>query len=260
MPRSRLLPSTACGTAHATQLLGAIFCLAEECYNVGLDPSIDKDADLGLTDIHLQVQGRWDESLYPSIYGFPESLWTILSQITATANEQVRVSTLEPRDPALVSALQLHIQDLEGTIWGWTSQQIIGPPRPDPTPSTTGPGSRSQPSTESVAQALHQSLILCFYRKIYNVSPMILRDTVGRALDHLGRCMESIDNPDLTICIAWAALTAAQEASLPSHQEEAARILGSIGSRGISLGDPPAKQSASLIQKESGLAAGGLAF
>lgn len=222
---------------------GGRFCLAEECYNVGLDLSIDKDVDLGFTDIHLQVQGRWEKSLYPSIYGFPESLWTILSQITATANEQVRVNSLQPLGSTLVSALQNHIHDLEDSIWGWTSQELVGPVGPDNMRSTTDPKHWNQRSARSLTQALHQSLILHFYRKIYNVSTMILQDTVGRALEHLEICMESIDNPDLTICIAWAAIVAAREARNANHKEKATTILEAIGKKGILLGDRAVKQA-----------------
>jgi arginine metabolism regulation protein II len=40
-----------------------MFCLATECYDVGLDSEEVKTPDLGYTDIHLQVQGKWHKSL-----------------------------------------------------------------------------------------------------------------------------------------------------------------------------------------------------
>ncbi|KAF4468698.1 arg81-transcription factor involved in arginine metabolism [Fusarium albosuccineum] len=197
------------------------FCLAEECYDIGLDPSEQKTPDVGFTDIHLQVQGQWNKTLFPSIYGFPESLWTLLSQTVATVNEKARIESLDPPNRALTDALTHHIQNLEQTIWAWTlTSDLIGPPRPD----HRGSSENQDPLAESLAQGLHQALILYFYRRMFNSSPMLLQDVVGRALDHLERCVTRVNDQELGMCIAWATLTTACEAMTPALQEKALKI------------------------------------
>ncbi|KAF5004864.1 hypothetical protein FDECE_8646 [Fusarium decemcellulare] len=214
------------------------FCLAEECYDVGLDPAEEKSPDVGFTDIHLQVQGQWNKTLFPSIYGFPESLWTLLSQTVATVNEKARIESLDPPNRALTDALTHHIRNLEQTIWAWTlTSDLIGPPRPD----HRGSSENQDQLAESLAQGLHQALILYFYRRMFNLSPMLLQDVVGRALDHLERCVTHVKDQDLGMCIAWATLTTACEAITPALQEKALKILRWSPSYGSSAGSRETK-------------------
>ncbi|KAM6512100.1 hypothetical protein FALCPG4_017083 [Fusarium falciforme] len=227
------------------------FCLAEECYDIGLDPAEEKTPDVGYTDIHLQVQGQWKKTLYPAIYGFPESLWTLLSQTVATANEKIRIQSLNPPNPTLTNALTHHIQNLERTLWSWTpTSDLIGPQKPEHMASPEDQDLLDNPQAKSLAQAPHQAIILYFYRKIFNIGPMVLQDVVGKTLEHLEPCMARIDDQDLTVCIAWAALTTACEAITPQLQERALKILAATDEQGIFLTNKPSKQVVALVWEQ----------
>lgn len=227
------------------------FCLAIECYDIGLDPAEEKTPDVGYTDIHFQVQGRWKKSLYPAIFGFPESLWVLLSQTVATANEKKRLESLNPPDPALMNALNHHISNLERTIWAWTSTaDLIGPQRPEHLSSPENQDVLDNPQSKSLAQALHQALFLYFYRRLFNLSPMILQDVVGRTFNYLEPCISWVHDQDLGVCIAWASLIAASEAVDPALQERALRLLSATDEQGIFLTDRPSTKVVATIWED----------
>ncbi|GAB7332138.1 hypothetical protein MBLNU13_g04014t2 [Cladosporium sp. NU13] len=62
------------------------FSVTEETLETGLDPTSEKTSDVGYHDIHLDVNGHWQETLYTKIYGVPETLLTLLSQTVKLAN------------------------------------------------------------------------------------------------------------------------------------------------------------------------------
>src|SRR5688572_11481353 len=78
---------------------GRTFRITEEGLNMGLDPALEKTDEVGYSDIHLEVQGQWSHTLYPVIYGIPESLMTLLSQTVSLSNEKTRLETVARCNP-----------------------------------------------------------------------------------------------------------------------------------------------------------------
>jgi arginine metabolism regulation protein II len=58
--------------------------------------------------------------------------------------------------------------------------------------------------------AVHQALIVYFYRQVQKVDAMLLQDAVHKALDHLEPCLDKLDyGNDLTLLVAWTAFVVA---------------------------------------------------
>ncbi|CAH0003694.1 unnamed protein product [Clonostachys byssicola] len=226
-----------------------MFCLATECYDVGLDSEEVKTPDLGYTDIHLQVQGQWHKSLYPAIYGFPEMLWTLLSQTVATAREKARIEALDPPDLALTNALRKHIEKLEKTMWAWTPTAHLFGPQQKPSTSSATEATQDlldNPDAKALAQGLHQVIIIYYYRKVAKVSRMVIQSIVEKALDYLEPCIARINDQDLTPCIAWAVSTAACEAATSALREKALRILAAVEEQGVFLPNMPSRDTLTI--------------
>lgn len=225
------------------------FRLTEESLNIGLDPAHEKSPEVGYKDIHLQIQGRWKETLYPVIYGIPESLMTLLSQTISIANEKKRLESLARVNPKISVDLAHHVKSLETSIWSWTmAAESVGPPRP-PMNITNGDLELiDHPQARSMALAIHQGLVIYFYRRVYDVNAMILQDNVRKTLDHLEPCLEQmIDDQDFVASLAWPAFIAASEAVAPELQEKSLRCLTVTDERGLYFTPRPAKQIVSAI-------------
>ncbi|KAF7557183.1 hypothetical protein G7Z17_g963 [Cylindrodendrum hubeiense] len=232
------------------------FRLAEDSLNIGLDPDQEKGLELGYRDIHLEIQGQWKETLYPVIYGIPESLMTLLSQTISVANEKTRLESLALCNPKLSVDLAHHVKTLETSIWSWSlATESMGPPRPAHLPSDSGE-LIDHPQARSMALAIHQALLIYFYRRVHDLNAMILQDMVKKTLDFLEPCMEQmIDDQDFAASLAWPAFIAACEAATPDVQEKALKCLTATDERGLFFTPKPAKQIVSSIwdrRKQSG--------
>ncbi|KAJ2993727.1 hypothetical protein NUW58_g71 [Xylaria curta] len=225
---------------------GGQFRLAEECYNLCLDPTANKEPGVAYSDIHLKIQGRWTNSLFPSVYGFPESLWTLLSQTITTMNEKARIDALNPPNLFLKGALMVHIQNLENIICSRTPLDLPGAQRPSHL-AETSPDPLDQPAAKSLSQALHQAIMLYFYRNIFRLNPMILQDTASKIFDYIEPCMARLEDPDFAICVAWAVLVGACEATSPQLQERANSLLAKTDRRGIYLTHVPAQRAVASV-------------
>jgi hypothetical protein len=85
------------------------FSVTEDTLEAGLDPTAEKTSEVGYNDIHLDVDGRWQETLYTKICGVPETLLTLLSQTVKLANGKQRleaVATSSKRALMLCGATQ----------------------------------------------------------------------------------------------------------------------------------------------------------
>lgn len=188
------------------------FSVTEDALEAGLDPAAEKTSEVGYDDIHLDFNGRWQETLYTKIYGVPETLLTLLSQIVKLTNGRHRLETVATRSPRVADALRRHTKRLERNLWtmrlhGTAVDENIAPDSP-------------------FVSAVHQALILYFYRQVKEVDAMLLQDTVCKALNYLEPCLDKLDHgDDLAILFAWTALVVACEAATTSLQERALACL-----------------------------------
>lgn len=71
---------------------------------------------VGYNDIHLDAPGAWDATLYPEIFGVPETLMTLLSQTISLTRGKPRFEAPGVIDSTVSTALGRHIKTLEQQI------------------------------------------------------------------------------------------------------------------------------------------------
>ncbi|KAL3952128.1 hypothetical protein ACCO45_013845 [Purpureocillium lilacinum] len=218
--------------------------------NLGkLDSTHPKPEDVGYNDIHLDVSGIWQATLYPEIFGVPETLMTLLSQTISLVNERPRLQAASLNNPMVSAALSQHIKTLEQQIWSWSLQRSNAPFGPRPPQflldEAEAPVNRQQ--AESMILSMHQALIIFFYRRVYNISAMVIQDQVKKTLEFVQPCleMERFD-ADFSVSISWSTFIAAAEAATPDLQELGLRCLEAVDDRGmfIERGKPSAMAKA----------------
>lgn len=201
-----------------------------------LDTTRHKPEDVGYNDIHLDVSGCWPPTLYPELYGVPETLMTLLSQTISLVNEKPKLEAAALADPAVSLALSQHIKTLERQIWSWSLQASNMPAGPRLPPSLVNEESQplDRPQVESMALAMHGALIIYFYRRVYNMSVMIVQDQVRRTLELIQPCLAMGQfDADFSVSISWSAFIAACEAATPELQKLGLRCLESIDDHGL---------------------------
>ena len=187
------------------------FSITEDTLEVGLDASVEKCPEVGYNDIHLDFHGKWQETLYTQIYGVPETLLTMLSQTVKLANGKQRLERLAVSSKHVSDALRRHTKRLERNIW------------------TLLPLDDDQSATSPLVLAVHQALIVYFYRQVQKVDAMILQDSVRKTLDHLEPCLDELEHGhDLTFLVAWTAFVVACEAATDGLQKRALHFLARV--------------------------------
>lgn len=188
------------------------FSVTEDTLEAGLDPTSQKSPEEGFNDIHLDVNGRWQETLYTKIYGIPETLLTLLSQTVKLANGKQRLETVAISSKRVSDALRRHTKRLERNLWTVRLHENT-------------PGDHESPESPLIS-AVYQAVIIYFYRQVQKIDAMLLQDSVGKALDCLEPCLDNLDHGhDLTLLVAWAAFVVACEAATDSLQERALACL-----------------------------------
>lgn len=191
------------------------FSVTEDTLEAGLDPTAEKTSEVGYNDIHLDVNGHWQETLYTSIYGLPETLLTLLSQTVKLANGKQRLETVAVSSKRVSDALRRHTKRLERNLWTLHLPEKAG-------------GDKVSPGSPLIL-AVHQALIVYFYRQVQKVDAMLLQDSVHKALDHLEPCLDRLDHGhDLTLLVAWTAFVVACEAATDSLQKRALACLTKV--------------------------------
>lgn len=198
------------------------FRIPPESLNAGLDHLSLKMNDLGYSDLHLEIQGTWTPSLFPQIYGIPESLLTLLSQTICLANDKKRLDRLAASNATLSAAVAKHIKTLEGRLWSWSPSEIcFAFCDPD---GTLG----NDPCMKNLVAAMHHAILVYFYRRVTNVHAMMMQDLVRKVLERLQPCMMEAQDPDFATTVAWPYLIASSEAATPELQQLALQCLNSM--------------------------------
>lgn len=219
--------------------------------NLGdLDLNRQKPDDVGYNDIHLDVTGMWQATLYPEIYGVPETLMSLLSQTISLVNEKPHLEAAGMCNPAVSMALSKHIRTLEQQIWSWKASSGS---HSNQSTITAGDCPQNLSRTESMILAMHQAVIIFFYRRVYNMSVMIIQSQVQRALEYIQPCLElgKFDS-DFSVSIGWSTFIAVCEAATPDLQELGLRCLEAVDDHGMFLeyGKPSVMAKAVWEQRE----------
>ncbi|KAE8322757.1 fungal-specific transcription factor domain-containing protein [Aspergillus sergii] len=177
-----------------------------------------KEQHLGENDIHLEIPGRWDSTMYPHVFGMPETLLFLLSQVTRLGNER-DMSDLDDGSSILdFRQFSSRARSLERYICTWrpSSPPFYGEDNEDDDLNGNGAFQANTIPSSHMVLALHKALLVFFYRRIYDVDPTILQDRVWQVQDSLSRC----DRGDIpTAPLLWAAFVAACEALDPTLRD-----------------------------------------
>lgn len=156
--------------------------------------------------------------LFSQVYGIPESLFSLISRITALANELAALRTTRP-----VNRLQFpnHLHELssalEKEVCGWTNdlEQF--------TTSNSLPAGDAMPDARvympHFISAIHGATIILFYRRIHDLNPLLLQSQVEMVINNLVRSeTEKLNSAVVNTGIVWPGFIAAAEALGPLLQ------------------------------------------
>lgn len=206
----------------------------------------EKSFDIGVHDLHLEIAGDFTKhTLYPEVYGIPESLMLLISQTTRLGNEREAMMSA-PSSPSSPSPAQFfrRARALERAICQWDDDEPSSPSHSSSSNSSSSSSSSSDsssyypPGTDTDAhpaavaanrralahlvRAMRAALAVYFYRRVHDVaSTAILQPSVARTIEHLERIQDEDDAmaaaapgeyDGYTTGIVWPGFVAACEA------------------------------------------------
>ncbi|KAI7775071.1 hypothetical protein LA080_007407 [Diaporthe eres] len=174
-----------------------------------------KEHETGRRDIHLEDSRESADTLYPQVYGIPETWLSLVSQVTRLANllDMVKSRT-SPSSFELSNSLQKRAKLLEEMICSFASRPIMGP--------GTGhaPDEDKDGPNPHMLSALNTALEIFFYRRIRDLHPRILQRYVSDVIDSLKSFEEALASHNLEgPCPVWPLFMAGCEAVRPKDRE-----------------------------------------
>ncbi|KAJ5979624.1 Zn(II)2Cys6 transcription factor [Penicillium waksmanii] len=171
----------------------------------------EKSNELGYNDIHLELLGAWKCSLFQEMYGVPESLLGLLSQTVRLANEQELLHRDTELDPDIVMTLNRRTKLLEQSILSWEPSEDMVCPQSGckASPIDTQKANAAYHS----AAAVHQALVLFYYRRVHNINALMLQDTVRKVIKSAELAEEAaMNNRNYEASLLWPIFIASCEA------------------------------------------------
>ncbi|KAF4990261.1 hypothetical protein FGRMN_8569 [Fusarium graminum] len=127
-----------------------------------------------IKDIHLADASQDQENMYMQIYGVPETWLSLVSQITRLANVMDRLSASKRSDAEALMSLQPRASYLENAVCLFRSRHS------DSSAMSASPSSAPGGTPHMhMVRALASALVIFFYRRIRNVNPLVLQDSVN---------------------------------------------------------------------------------
>ncbi|KAG5659935.1 hypothetical protein KAF25_003457 [Fusarium avenaceum] len=168
-----------------------------------------------IKDIHLADASQDHENMYMQIYGVPETWLSLVSQITRLANVMDRLSASKKTDAEALMSLQPRASYLENAVCLFRSrhsENLTMSASPSSAPGGT-------PHMHMV-RALASALVIFFYRRIRNVNPLVLQDSVNDVVNSLHAFDEALERNNLLgPGTAWPAFIAGAEARQRQRQD-----------------------------------------
>ncbi|KAJ5375737.1 fungal-specific transcription factor domain-containing protein [Penicillium concentricum] len=221
------------------------FRVADDSTISDLNATLEKAFHVGTNDIHLEILGVWKESLFQEIYGLPESLVGLLSQTIRLANEQELLHRDTTINIDLVLTLNKRTKTLEYQVLSWRADLELSGSREDLPP--TNPQYMKVKAEICLSSAVHQGLILFYYRRMHNMNALILQDTVRKVLGFIRKSENYCTSKDhMEASLLWPAFIAACEALEPELQTG---LLDWISSTGARTSIPAFTAAANVVQR-----------
>lgn len=178
-----------------------------------------KSRESGENDLHLERPGLWAATLYPDVFGIPESLMVLLSQAIRLGNERVAMEQTDNSAQLSFKEFSSRARSLENCIMQWRNVTLKDKLSWDPRLGIETASADRQAIIRNMLEALCEALSIYFYRRVYNIHPSPLQEKVRAVKDSLLRCDQSGDTLHHTAGFAWSAFIAGCEASDPALQE-----------------------------------------
>jgi arginine metabolism regulation protein II len=182
-----------------------------------------KSRDEGENDLHLGTPGLWSATLYPEIFGVPETWLTLLSQVIRLANER------ELAENAGNDAISLHeylrrAKDLERFILRWEAPTLSAV---SSNTSTALIVDTDWVTLDSMLSALRHALAIYYYRRILDVNPEVLQAKVTNVRDSLFAVKQLCQSNGKHLNgLMWSAFIAGCEAQEPAVQSSFSHWFG----------------------------------
>ncbi|KAK1543523.1 hypothetical protein CPAR01_04156 [Colletotrichum paranaense] len=163
-------------------------------------------------DIHLATSIQDQEDMYMQIYGVPETWLRLVSQITRLANVMDHLAPNESQlDAIKMAALQPKASYLEEAVCAFKSryhgqyEQDLNTEKPH----------------VHMVRALCPALMIFFYRRIRNINPMLLQESVDEVMEALEGFDDALSRNELLgPGTAWPAFIAGAEATKPERRAQ----------------------------------------
>lgn len=155
-----------------------LFFRVKDWNNLDQEDMVVKSQEAGENDLHLSEPGQFSATMYPEIYGIPETWIFLLSQTIRLGNEKDAADhddtelSLPLKDfLCRAKAIEKRIHNMQGMV----------PKRPA--------SSNHQPSDqnvlETVVQGMQAALTIYFYRRVYDIDAAMLQGKVVSVRDWL---------------------------------------------------------------------------
>ncbi|KAF4965710.1 hypothetical protein FSARC_6493 [Fusarium sarcochroum] len=168
-----------------------------------------------IKDIHLADASQDQENMYMQIYGVPETWLSLVSQITRLANVMDRLSARKRSDAEALMSLQPRASYLENAVCLFRSRHSESSSM-SASPSSVPGGTPHM----HMVRALASALVIFFYRRIRNVNPLVLQDSVNDVVNSLHAFDDALDRNNLLgPGTAWPAFIAGAEARSRQRQD-----------------------------------------
>lgn len=184
-----------------------------------------KEHETGRRDIHLEDSRESMDTLYPQVYGIPETWLSLVSQVTRLANLLDMVKS-RPSSSSyeLSNSLQKRAKLLEEMICSFASRPIMcssgGQHAPDEDDNTQRQAAHADGPNPHMLRALNTALEIFFYRRIRDLHPRILQGYVSDVIDSLRSFEEALASHNLEgPCPVWPLFMAGCEAVRPKDRE-----------------------------------------
>ncbi|KAF5022186.1 hypothetical protein F66182_5773 [Fusarium sp. NRRL 66182] len=170
-------------------------------------PTLDGEKRCDIKDIHLADTRQDQENMYMQIYGVPETWLSLVSQITRLANLINKLSAENKSDAEALISLQPRASYLENAVCLFRSRHSDSPSQSGGTPHI------------HMVRALASALVIFFYRRIRNVNPLVLQDSVNDVVRSLHAFDAALERSNLLgPGTAWPAFIAGAEARAEQRQ------------------------------------------
>ncbi|KAF2106171.1 arginine metabolism regulation protein II [Lophiotrema nucula] len=165
-----------------------------------------KGREEGENDLHLQLPGVWDKTLYPEIFGVPEQYVFLLSLTIRLVREKERT---ELESTTSVKEFLIHAKAVERCI-----NQLQQSEQAPSTDRTEQNAHLSRPTElNDILPAMQTAMSIYFYRRVYDINTSLLQQKVTQVRDCLMRYESSgAENAYGTARLVWPAFVAASEA------------------------------------------------